>query len=211
MYRSEKTGIEMQQKRFEEAKARNGNGVMKKYYPNGGMECGRSALANLLVELNDSLAAQAIYERFRKHELVNKAGTIHGALLPRIIRDLTQETYSGVIYCHVSSDPTLELIELYGEQWKRALEAILEDQDAGIIQTAPPQLSHSCPAIIGIKAKCYPIFSGGEIKLVSYRGNDDHVIVMKSSDTFIDNGFEMTYKLNDLEVISVFEAQVKRK
>jgi len=37
-----------------------------KYYPNKDMECGRSALANLLVELNDPLAAQAVYGCFRR-------------------------------------------------------------------------------------------------------------------------------------------------
>lgn len=181
------------------------------YYPNDGMECVRSSLANLLVELNDPSAAQAVYDNFRRHELVNSVGTVHSELLPRVMKDLTQEKYDGVIYCHFSSDPTQELIKTYGGQFDDALKAILEDRSTGAIQTAPSRVSGSCPVIFGIEPKSFPIEIDGEVKSIPYQGNEHHVIVMKNSDTFIDNGFEMRYDISDLEVVAVIEFERAKK
>lgn len=174
------------------------------YYPNKDMECGRSALANLLVELNDPLTAQIVYDDFRNHKLVNEVGTIHAALFPRITKDLTQGRYTGTIYCHIGSESIQTLTELYDKnQSKLALETIFEDQSTGAICEAPPTLTLSFPAILCIQPKFYPRMVDGEIRLIPYEGNMGHTIV-GNGENFIDNGFEMKYNRDELEVNGVF-------
>lgn len=169
------------------------------------MECGRSSLANLLLELNDPRAAQAVYDNFRKHEFVDNRGTTTMLLLPRILRNITEGVYSGIMYCHLEQlNLEQELERWYGNQWEDALNIIREDQALGTIQEAPERLLQSLPAIIVIKPKYFTWKNGEKI---NYSGKINHAVVIKNPQKMIDDGFEVNYEISDLKVVAVFEAK----
>ncbi|MBI2102452.1 hypothetical protein HYT55_01325 [Candidatus Woesearchaeota archaeon] len=66
-------------------------------FPNRDQECFGCSLANYFELIRESTLADKVYEEFRKHPFVAGNGNIEGGLATRLVSDLTDNIYEGLL------------------------------------------------------------------------------------------------------------------
>lgn len=84
---------------------------------NHGNTCFGTSLANLLISIGDANTAKLICKNYRLSYLVRNNGDIHPALTPRIVRDLTQLKYNGILHVNWGKDPVESIKGSYQEDF----------------------------------------------------------------------------------------------
>lgn len=165
---------------------------MKDYFkddkPKG---CYGTALANLFISLGDIDTARKVFETYPKHGLVREDGLSHIGTVTRILRDLTDETYEGILYVNLPEDLDRITEVYFGEMTGKILEATKYEISLGYIQGHNGHIANN-----------------GHI-LYAARGPHDYghwVVPNIEEDSYIDNGFRK-WPIEDLEVMSVLQVR----
>lgn len=167
---------------------------MNRYYPNeNGKECGRSSLANLLVELNDPQTAQVVYDNFKRHELVTSNGVVM-RFFPKILRDLTEGKYSGLVYGRLK------------DNWEQPIKRLYSDTQEKVVRVAYEELALKTITEIENYKGNFPVIASIEVYPKQH-----HAIVMKNSYIIIDDGLEIIKPYHKLKIITIFEAKKLKK
>lgn len=140
-------------------------------------ECFRSAVANLLIELDDRETARYFYDNYRSHNLVIDGG-VNNYLSTRVINDIIGDKYRVKLFIRVSNN----LTDYFGIEKIKIIEEEIEQKR--IINVHEEMVSVDLPLIVA--------FRKGEIA---------HAVVCKEDRTYIDDGIETLHK--DLDILGV--------
>ncbi len=91
-------------------------------------ECFGSALANYFDMNGEENLAERVYEQFRKHPFVAADGSMHALLCTRMVQDLTEGKYSGILqYGNFRGDTKKSLEISIGNHANEALQTIMKE------------------------------------------------------------------------------------
>ena len=171
------------------------NGVpLKGYYrQNALLGCYGAALANLLVSLGDADTAKKVFETYPTHELSGRDGIMHVGVATRVVRDLTDGRYEGILYIGIGVRD-LELrctAEVFGERKDKTLEALREEVTANHVRYHVGSLPHNDHSLYWIQRT-----SGG-----------GHWVVPKPDDDYyIDDGI-LKWPLENLKITGMMKVK----
>jgi len=144
----------------------------KQYFPNNGNGCLNSAFANLLVELGDTATAKKVYTQYKSHPLVSDNGGTSLRITTRLIAELTEEKYEGILF--QNPPPNLEQVirENYPRKAEELLQIFREEKLAGRIQNFRLKMRYKMPVIY----------------IVAFSPEGGHAVVKLPNGKYINNG-----------------------
>lgn len=178
------------------------------FYHEFGSNCFGVALANALVVLNENSLAKKVIGECPKHPLQQTSGTPLG-LTTRLLNDLTGGLYSGTLYV---SNATYNMLET-PESDKLITKIWEEEKEAGRIK---PQ-----ERLFKQEYVNYPLLIGTrQLPMLKQRSNSrlwdpipeslregDHWITQLTQDSFLDMGFLVNFKPEQLCAIAMLTLQ----
>ncbi len=122
-------------------------------FPNRDQECFGCSLANYFELIREPALADKVYAEFRKHPFVAANGNMHGGLATRLVSDLTDNVYEGLLQGSDFSDSQLEdFLELPEERRAFAIQA-LHGEIAEKRVLALPEVSYQGKALLLLGGK----------------------------------------------------------
>ncbi|VVB79151.1 Uncharacterised protein [uncultured archaeon] len=164
--------------------------MVKPYFPNRGLECYNSALANLLLEFGDRTTAELVFNNYRNHRLVSRDGTLHSGLLTRVLSELTNERYFGILHTNFE-DLIGNTQKLFGKsRAEEILRIIAEESAEGRIKGHNGSLNYLPPAIILAEGNKW-----------------GHACVDIGDGTLVNNGEKIICSVESLRIIGLLEVK----
>ena len=153
------------------------------YVSNLNEECFGVSLQNFLIVQGDTPTARVVRQRYRGHPLVLAEGKTYGLLTPRILRDVTDGRYHGIL----TIDARVGMAELEQELPIDFRSIASGELERGAITLAELPITYTTPAIV---------------YLVDGEGRG-HCLVQKGHGIFIDNGQITPFVPDNLPVIGI--------
>ncbi len=160
------------------------------YSPDTALGCYSAALANLLVSLGDVNTAKKVYETYPTHKLVGKDGIMHVGVATRVVRELTNGQYEGILHLGSKDLEGMCTEEIFGDKKDATLTALREEMSADYVRHHTGSLAHDG------RSSIYWIQRSS--------GGGHWVVPNTDEDYYIDNGV-LKWPLEDLEVTGVLE------